>query len=254
MQQYYGDQPHFIQKGRGKEGGKRKFTFIKLLLFIVIICLIAVIAFSFLPQSKTIKEGSVKIKGKKWYFVSFLSSDDYATAEMESEKVIEAGGSGYIINDGKYQVTASVYDNEKDASAVMQKQSDDASVYSLVISDITLTGEYADGTLSAFLLYDEIFESISKVLSGYEEGKRTDALLFYTVEKERERTLNAITKLDGGDGAVAEVLRDYLTKTADALTIEPSDEKPKICSSIRRTLSEIVYLRYKVSEIFVLNK
>ena len=249
MQQYYGDTPHFIGKTRKKKGKKPRYALAKTLIAIIFLSLACVICFSFLPQSKVISEGKTEIASKKWYFVKFYEAQEYAQAEIDSEKIREAGGSGYLLNDGKYNVMGAVYDSETDAQSVVEKQSEIAKIYTLTVPKITLQGEYDEQTLSALSLYKSVYSEISSALNDYDSGKSTDAVLWFTVEQAETKVLSVLSKTQAKEGRLESVVADYLEKTATALSIDESEDKNAVCSSVRHALCEIVYLRYKVSEI-----
>lgn len=247
MQQYYGDEPHFIVKKRKKRAKTSRCTLSKVLAFVVGVCFVTVIIFSFVPQTKSKGEASVTVKGARWYFVSFAAVSDYEQAVLSSEALREAGGGGYIVNDGTYHVTGAVYSKKSSAAAVVAKQTAAAELYELEIPTVSLRGTYDKDVLDAFSIHKTVYDELSGLVDAFDNGTTTGAVLRYALEKLQAKLTSAYGAVSAESGKTEEILADYLKKLSEALSVEDNEEKSTVCARFRYALCEIVYLRCVLS-------
>lgn len=256
MQQFYGDSPHIIDRKRKKRAQKRhtvaSFKAGGLLATFAAICVIALFAAVFFTSDSS---DTFRIKARTWYYVSFYSPTEIVEAELSAQNIKETGGAGYIINDGVFHVAASVYDSQRDAQTVADKQSKPAAVYKLVMPEIKLETikdkDTSERVKRGFDAYSGVFDDITDVLIQFDRGAATESALMHAVSNVRseiiaEREVQQSIYNETSSPAV-NALCDYLESAAASLDVAVLSEKNGLSSRIRYALCEIVYQRYALA-------
>ena len=256
MQQFYGDSPHIIDRKR-KKREKKKHTIVSfraggLLAACAALCVTALFAAVFFASGAS---DTFRIKAQTWYYVSFYSPTEIVEAELSAQNVKETGGAGYIINDGVFHIAASVYDSQRDAQTVADKQTKPAAVYKLVMPEIKLETikdkDTSERVKRGFDAYSGAFNDITDVLTQFDRGVTTESALMHAVSTVRseiiaEREVQQAIYNETSSSAV-NALCDYLESAAASLDVAVLSEKNGLSSRIRYALCEIVYQRYALA-------
>lgn len=253
MQQYYGDTPHIIDKKRKKRVVKRKTGGLTPLSLVVILVFTATII-ALLWAVSPLFEKSGQVGGKNWYFVCVYTETTSEKAQISANSVRERGGAGYVINDGKYRITASVYDSEKDAKKVA-KTIDGSTVYTLKIDAISLPNfddeKVKNEIKNAFSFYERIYEEINGVVTRYEEKKIEESVLAYALEKCKNEVTSLREKMQAVYNETGlsclNALCDYLDGVVGDLTTAITDGNGSMSSRVRYLLCSLIRRRALLS-------
>lgn len=247
MQQYYGDNVHIIQKNKNRKRTRKSNTSSKkaFCFFMILLSLIALFVAVFYPFDQSAK---TRIKSKTWHYVTVRFSTQHLESELASENVMQKGGGGFILNDGTFIITATVFENESDAQSVASGI-ENGGVYSLTLSAIELN---ADGDTSdiknALTVYVDVCRQLTKIVSEYDEGKSTDSVAMFVLEKMRDKIALAREGIEKGNTKLFQATRDFLIETEKTINDALSDEEHTISARIRYAVCKIIYDRYKLAK------
>lgn len=181
MTKKYGKEIMYIKK-KGKFRKKIKIFFYVIFVTITSLCfgnIFASVSEGTLGSHILGQRDKVKVSGTIYYGLNmgtYLNIDD---AKSTSNVVIQAGGGGFIWQDGdNYIVLGSVYKNEKDCTTVIENiaQQYKASVYEIklkkckfVVQDITRSERNLIGESVEFC--NEVYEKLYDLSIDYDTGK-----------------------------------------------------------------------------------
>lgn len=177
---------YIIQRGgrkgssRRRGGGARKSAGILisvLLLLTAAICLLVV----FLPRtggSKSVgASASAAVGGKTYYFLCTAETEDKTQCLVSAKSAMDRGGAGYVYNDGKYKIIASVYAKEADVKTLVTVNAD-----SFYFSLSLRGGDYASGDKAVIeYLTGEWFSVVSAASTELDRGNITESAAEYAV-------------------------------------------------------------------------
>ncbi len=240
MQEFYGENPQFISRRHRKNGkSSRKvfgfFVFIAISIFIasVVFCM-----YSFFIEQKD----TVDFSAETWYFVIVSVPSDGEDAQIKATAIRTRGGAGYIINDGKYNIAASVYNRLADAESVCGRM-DGAFVYEKKISAKKLplsTAALAERQTTE-LITSAIIE-LSELLYSFETAQLSEAALTYAVSGWREKTEKRSLEIS----AELPVLSSELSEWANALSECERNEDGLLNGQLRYALCKMAYEKGKI--------
>ena len=253
MQQYYGDTPRIIDKkgkNRTKKANNRNKKIPALVVALVFCVSLVALIWATTQPTKNLTSNT-----KCWYFLCVDVQTTSEKAQISATDVREKGGAGFIINDGKYNVIASVYDKESDVKKV-SKNIENSTVYPLKIESISLV-ETSNKSLNssvekAFGIHEKIYSEVMENLALYENGKIEESKLWYAVEKITEEVVALNEKLRSFqstyDLLYLPILCDYLQSSSAVLTNSSSVFDGLSVSKIRYALCQIIRSRKAVSD------
>ena len=198
---------------------------------VILLSLIALFCAVFYPFESN---GKTHLKSKTWHYVTVRFSTEHLESELASENVKEKGGGGFILNDGTFVITATVFENESDAKSVASKI-ENGKVYSLTVPQISVS-EQKDTTA---------------VVTDYDEGKSTDSVAMLVLGKMRDLVVSAREGIENDDEKLYEATRDFLVETEKTLSFAISDEEHTIPARIRYAVSKMVYDRYRLAKSLI---
>lgn len=258
MQEFYGDEVRIIEKKRIKphknsnSGRPRRGN--KIALFIIAVCFAALIATAALSG---INSDSITVKAKSWYYVSMFDYTVSDDAKLGATVVKEAGGAGYIVNDGTLHVTAAVYASQSDAKSVAEKQTMKAEVYKVTVQKVkfdSVKDKKTSKTVEkAFTYYETVYKNVTAAVTEYEQGRKTESELMLAVNEAKRDIAATREKLNAvfGETDCAEVgaLCDYLYSAEKSLDDAVLGEAGVLFTSrLRYALCEIIDNRIKLGK------
>ena len=250
MQQYYGDNVHIIQKNKNRKKSKnanppRKKAFCFLVILLSLIALFCAVFYPFNSSAKT------HLKSKTWHYVTVRFSTEHLESELASENVKEKGGGGFILNDGTFVITATVFENESDAKSVASKI-ENGKVYSLTVPQISVSEQKDTKEIrNALSVYQKVYRELTAVVTDYDEGKSTDSVAMLVLGKMRDLVVSVREGIENDDEKLYEATRDFLVETEKTLSFAISDEEHTIPARIRYAVSKMVYDRYRLAKSLI---
>lgn len=185
MQEIYGENPQFIPKRRRKSEKSAKKVSKFLVIFFAAAFLFGVIfcVCSFSDE----QEDAIVFLPETWYFVIVSVPSDGEEAQIKATAVRARGGAGYIINDGKYNIAAAVYDKRVDAESVCARMDGafvcerTATGKKLALSDAALAEKQTRTLVTTAII------ELSELLYSFETAELSEAALTYAVSGWREK-------------------------------------------------------------------
>ncbi|MBQ8882115.1 MAG: hypothetical protein IJY70_01830, partial [Clostridia bacterium] len=212
---------------------------IKFIAIVVFLCVTVLLLSAFLSPISPL---NARIFNRTWYFVKVFSTQDYEKCLLESENVKQRGGGGFVINDGTFLVTATVFDTEEKAKTVANKI-EGATVYSLQIK-----GGVVDKNaelIASINAHNEFYKTLINTATDYDNGSCSDALALFILQQLKEKCENYFANLDKEKyNAVA----NYLTNVLGSIDFALNDENHTISSRLRYCACEIICKRAKLSQ------
>lgn len=168
----------------------RRFYFNRIVIFFTIICLAVAVLVVYLST----KKGQLIIKKQEFYFVNISSYTNYEDCFNLSNEIKSMGGAGYILNDGKFNVMASVYSTQTDATIVSSRLYtngfQNTSVYRFSISELRISkfdDESQNNTLSDLIVYPlSCYSSLYDITLSYDTGEISESIVLLALQKKQE--------------------------------------------------------------------
>ena len=129
---------------------------------------------------------TVNVEGKTYYAVCFYEGTNRKEAEAVRSGLIASGGSGYIVNNGKFVVYGAVYERATDAENVAKKQQNGAAVKTVRWDSFSFKCKDSDQakdlgeSLAYFNDSIDVLVKLSLQLDLYEEN---EALVYLQIEE-----------------------------------------------------------------------
>lgn len=235
MQEFYGENPQFISRRHRKNGKTSRkvfgfFVFIAILIFIasVVFCM-----YSFFIEQKD----TVDFSAETWYFVIVSVPSDGEDAQIKATAIRTRGGAGYIINDGKYNIAASVYNRLADAESVCARM-DGAFVFErtvpgkkLPLSDAALAEKQTTTLVTTAII------ELSELLYSFETSELSEAALTYAVSGWREKIKRQSLEIS----AELPILSSQLSEWCGALSECERNEDGLLNGQLRYALCLMAY-------------
>lgn len=172
----------------------------------------------------------------------YLSSSE---SESAAQSVTEAGGAGYVINNGKFLVCAAAYRSSADARTVSERLNADGgstSVHILELPAVSITAsrdKILAAAIAAALDAPIIaFDALQNTLAELDKGEISEALALYRVMKvssDMQKTADALPL--SGESAPLKSLLGVLCESLS--TCAASVSSPSVSSRLRYALCDV---------------
>lgn len=247
MQQIYSDEPHIINRKR-KSHIIRTYKPNRILIFIAVLSLLV---FGGAICYACISGKNLNEKKSEYYYVQFLVSDSLSDAQVRSEEIKTSGGSGFIINDNGFRVTAAVYKSKTDAESVAAKQNGDVGVYKLTIPKIKLNkfdlADVNNGVKKGLGIYSEVYNAIFPILIDYDSGVQSESVLMTAVINTKtyvrsyKQEFMDICKNE--NNSIISLISEHLSQIENLLNDAVTQKENTFSVRVKYALSDMLYQR-----------
>lgn len=197
---------------RPRRRSVRRIYFGRVVALVCALCF-AVCAAMLIFASKNGSVNVMKIKSEEYFFVTTASTEFVSDASEKALALKNAGGAGYILNDGNFHVAAAVYLSKGDAATVAKRLCDSgisALVYELSTSEVKVG--YSDdksrnAKVSELFSYPKtLVGEIESLSRSVDASEISEPLALLTAEKLRSKTRNKAAEAESLDGDFAPAL------------------------------------------------
>ena len=187
---------------------------------------------------------TVKTEQKTYFAVCFYEGTDRKEAESVKASLLLSGGSGYIVNDGKFLVFGAVYSDVLQAESVAKKQQGEAFVKEVGWTGVSVKcSSYEDAKSIAEGLngFDESLDFLIKLSLSLDLYEENDASVYLQIENISDKFYQFSKNIKN------QKLADFFETCYNVVKNDfLENDEGKVSSRLKYVIHELIEFRSKV--------